>query len=617
MVRKIYGLIVGENKWPATPVIEPNDDMKEAKELNRALAEYQPDPKRATQWLEAELEFAPGREELRKAFMKIAAQVIADPVKFPYSSDDSLREENAAKRRFLEADHLHDRAKELAKVYARFIQALPSVQEAQDGIAFQVVDTELSDAQLRALFNLATGAPDDELSAAIRSINLKEMRDYIGWNKACDGDREAMLGIINRTRFKHLIPHLSGGTVSIPPTSRLAGGTFILGPPGSGKTTLIQYLAMQDQKEGALFVVDSQGALIPQLATVSDLGDRTILVEPGSVGINPFTIKGELGVDLITYLLGVLGGSGSELTSRQRSFFRPCLRLMLEVPDATFIDLHNLTQKGGLEPYRSYLPKLSQAMQSFFENEFKTSDAVKIKEELSWRLRPIVEDPVYERMFCSPETTLDLASAFEERKIVLIDTDKQRLGRERSALFGSIFIAFLYRAAMQREADTGELVYAYIDEFHEYLNDDQIADMLDELRKRRIAVAFATQRLDKIKSGNMRSAVLSAAVKFIRPGNDSDAHTLAREMQTTPEALLRVPKRSFALWVRDFSKGAPTVSVPEFRIRDDFDHVPIAEVRERMKQYAPSAPKPRQEPEPDEPEEESMRPQDDTKPTEW
>lgn len=595
-----------------------SSEWAQANALWERVKAYKVDAAPALRHLKEVVAKVGGPPAVQKAYLEVAESILKEPAEF--SAPDGVATSQIPElEAFLKRDHAKERLDKLVKAYAPFIRSLPQESSAYSRLKFEAFDTNPSYDAAPQLYNLAMSAGGKDLSYIqdrIWEARREKNTDIVNYKKIDANDPDELLMVVRWAGFGRVANAIEPLPVAIPEKTRFAGGTFVLGPPGSGKTTLLQYLFTEDIKnpQASVVVIDSQQTIIPQLATLKEIQNRLILIEPGSVAINPFTIKGEQGIDLITFILGALGGEGSDLTWRQNAFFRPCLRLLLEVPGATFKDFYFLLQKGGELPYLEYLPRLSDTVQQFFRSEFNSKTGYSVREELSPRLRPITEDPVYEQMFCSPTQRFNLFELLDQGKIILIDTDKRSLGPMRSSLFGRMFVALLYRVAMQRAADKHPPVYVYIDEAHEYLQDDQIADMLDEVRKRNFALTLATQRLEKIKNPNMLSAMMATAVKFARAGEGTDAHKLALQMQIDAKTLLNIPPRSFALSVRDIGHGAKVVRVPDFTL-SKFEHVSSLErVRARTKElYGPlpesssRTPPPRDDP----PKGKTSRPVDD------
>jgi hypothetical protein len=105
-------------------------------------------------------------------------------------------------------------------------------------------------------------------------------------------------------------------------------------------------------------------------------------------------------------------------------------------------------------------------------------------------------------------------------------------------------------------------VFCYIDEAHTVIRrDDKIATILDECRSQKIALIMAHQRIAQITSPNVLDALGNCAIRIAN--SDDDAAALAPRFRTDPQTL-RVPVGHFALFVRDTTPIAVTVSVPLF-----------------------------------------------------
>lgn len=86
----------------------------------------------------------------------------------------------------------------------------------------------------------------------------------------------------------------------------------------------------------------------------------------------------------------------------------------------------------------------------------------------------------------------------DEKKIMIINLSKGRVGEANANLLGSMLITKIYLAAMSR-ADTSERVlknlpqfYLYVDEFQSFAN-ESFADILSEARKYKLNLTMAHQ----------------------------------------------------------------------------------------------------------------------------
>lgn len=363
--------------------------------------------------------------------------------------------------------------------------------------------------------------------------------------------------------------------------------TWILGPQGSGKTQLMQLLILRDiDRPCSIVVLDSQGDLVKNVATLEAIQDRVILIEPGEVGLNPFDMKGEKGLELLTYVFSML----SEMSPMQYTLYYHCIMLLQNVPNATLMDFMHLLRKDGYDRYKQYVSTLDEPARIFFEDEFKDPEFKKRKAELGWRLKLLLQNAAFRRMFCSP-TTIDLFELLNQEKIIIIDTNKELLGSDRSALLGRFFIALILQVSQRRagiERSKRTPTFVYVDEAWEYLSDDKVAEILDQARKMRVGMILANQRTAQIKNPNMLDALMTTSIKLVHTDNTRDTHMLAPAMKCKPEEIANLGKQDFAMFIRGVTPKMDWNFVPFLEMELE-KHVPIEEVRTKMKRYAPTA----------------------------
>jgi hypothetical protein len=171
-------------------------------------------------------------------------------------------------------------------------------------------------------------------------------------------------------------------------------------------------------------------------------------------------------------------------------------------------------------------------------------------------------------MFSHTRNAIDMFELLNDGKIILINTAKDLLGEQGTAIFGRFFIALIAQAAVQRAAIPAHErrpAFVYVDEAQDYF-DENISHILNQARKYRVGLVFAHQNLDQL-SGSLRSSVLSStSIKFVGGVSAKDARALADECRSTPDFLLTQRKgnthTSFACHVRNYTKNALSLSIP-------------------------------------------------------
>ena len=372
--------------------------------------------------------------------------------------------------------------------------------------------------------------------------------------------------------------------------------THVVGGTGHGKTQLLEFLINHDlvrakEDNRSIVVIDSQGDLIRTISRLAyfspkaaeSLSDRFVLVDPNDVehpvclnmfDFNRDRLSGYAPVDrekilnatveLYEYFFGAL--LGAELTQRQGLIFRYLARLMIEIPDATIHTLRELMEDG--ERFRPHMERLSGTARSFFATRFFDRQFNETKKQILTRLWGVLSNTSLERMFSHPKNKVDIFELLNEGKIILINTAKDLLGQEGSAIFGRFFIALIAQAAVQRAAlppHERRSTFVYIDEAQDYF-DENISNLLHQARKYRVGLIFAHQNLDQLGAGLRSSVLASTSIKFAGGVSAKDANVLDSELRCTAEFLMSQKKgrdfTEFACHVRNFTAKALSVHIP-------------------------------------------------------
>jgi hypothetical protein len=347
----------------------------------------------------------------------------------------------------------------------------------------------------------------------------------------------------------------------IPPAIRFAG-TWIVAPPGRGKTNLLHNLIAKDRHRGTIVLMDSKGDLINGYRGLGEV----IIIDPATANINPLQLGSSTrSVEFLEYIFSALLETG--MTSLQKTLFRSVLTLLLKIPNAT-LETFRQVLTTGIEPYAQYLSQCDHATEEFFmvgrPTEFNSATYKETKQQILWRLRLILSNEYLRAIFTSPTTNVPFHELLDSGKMIIIDNSKDHLGEEGAEFFGRFFIALVWMAAVSRSRLRPEQkvpVYFYIDECHTVVKrDTKVTTILDECRSQRIALILAHQRIAQINP-EVIDALNNCAIRMAN--SDDDAESLAKRFRVDAPSL-RLPVGEFACFVRDLTPQAITVNVPLF-----------------------------------------------------
>ena len=415
--------------------------------------------------------------------------------------------------------------------------------------------------------------------------------------------------------------------------------THLIAGTGWGKTQALQHdiaLFLSSPTPPSLVIIDSQSEMLRKIERLAlfapgqgRLQDRLVIIDPTDIAhppsLNLFAVNHarlarvgaaarEQFMNGLVELYETISGAilGADMTPKQLLLFRFLTRLMLAIPGATIQTL--IEALHDLAPFAPAIATLNGTAHDFLSRQAGSKDYLSTRDQILRRLYSILEQPTFERMFSAPGLKLDLFECMQSGKIVLVNTAKDFLKTERSMILGRVFAALTLQATIERAAvapDRRRPAFLIMDEAHEYL-DGSTQQILEQARKYKVGLIAAHQGLEQLSPSLKASLATNTAIKMAGGVNDADAHTLAREMKTTPDAIRSLERgersTTFLTYIDGTTPQALPLKIPfgtleRMPVMTETQHRQlIADNRRRISFVSPSSPiKPEPHPRRDDP----------------
>jgi hypothetical protein len=247
-------------------------------------------------------------------------------------------------------------------------------------------------------------------------------------------------------------------------------------------------------------------------------------------------------------------------------YFRNATLLVMEDPDSgnTLMDISRVMADARYR--RQKLEKATNPVVIQFWREIATKAGGEASLEnivpyITSKIDPLTANDYIRPIIGQQQSSFNFRQIMDERKILLVNLSKGRLGELNANLIGMIFVGKILMAALSRVDDSsGNFApfYLHIDEFQN-ISTPSIASILSEARKYKLGLAMAHQFIAQLDP-TIKDAVFGnvGSMAVFRVGNE-DAQALQNQFQPTFSVhdIMNIP--NYKAYVRMLANGVPTI----------------------------------------------------------
>jgi hypothetical protein len=297
---------------------------------------------------------------------------------------------------------------------------------------------------------------------------------------------------------------------------------YIIGKTGMGKSTLLENMAVQDIRNGeGMAFIDPHGSTVERLLEYVPAHRMRDVVYFAPFDMDhpvAFNVMEDVGYDKRHLVVSGLLSAFRKIwvdawSARMEYILSNTLLALLEYPGATLLDVNRMLinkafRKKVVENVKDPIVK------SFWVDEFAnytdryTQDATPAIQN---KVGQFTSNPLIRNIVGQPKSSFDIRKLMDEKKILIMNLSKGRVGEVNATLLGSMLVTKIYLAAMSRADVTANVMqklpdfYFYVDEFQNFAN-QSFADILSEARKYKLNLIIAHQYVEQMEE-EVRNAV--------------------------------------------------------------------------------------------------------------
>ncbi|MBI2045860.1 MAG: type IV secretion system DNA-binding domain-containing protein [Parcubacteria group bacterium] len=297
---------------------------------------------------------------------------------------------------------------------------------------------------------------------------------------------------------------------------------YVIGKTGMGKSTMLENMAIQDIQNGeGLAFIDPHGGTAEKLLEYipEERIQDVVYFAPFDLDYPiAFNVMEDVGKDkrhlVVNGLMSVFKKIWVDAWSaRMEYILNNTLLALLEYPDATLLSVNRMFADKAYR--KKVVEKVTDpSVKAFWVDEFaKYSDkfATEATAAIQNKVGQFISNPLIRNIIGQPHSSFDMRKVLDDKKILIVNLSKGRMGEQNASLIGSMLITKIYLSAMSRadllEHELARLpnFYFYVDEFQSFAN-ESFADILSEARKYKLNLTIAHQYVEQMPE-EVRAAV--------------------------------------------------------------------------------------------------------------
>jgi hypothetical protein len=313
--------------------------------------------------------------------------------------------------------------------------------------------------------------------------------------------KEAAFGIKRRDRVRHM---------------------YVIGKTGMGKSTLLENMAIQDIRNGeGMAFIDPHGSTadrIMEYVPEHRIKDVVYFAPFDMEFPIAFNVMEDVGYDKRHLVVSGLLSAFRKIwvdawSARMEYILSNTLLALLEYPGSTLLDVNRLLinkhfRKKVVDNVKDPIVK------SFWVDEFAnytdryTQDATPAIQN---KVGQFTSNPLIRNIVGQAKSSFDVRRLMDEKKILIINLSKGRVGEVNATLLGSMLVTKIYLGAMSRADVPADVMkglpdfYFYVDEFQNFAN-ESFSDILSEARKYKLNLIITHQYVEQMEE-EVRDAV--------------------------------------------------------------------------------------------------------------